>query len=73
MIALEELSGGMKNGTCRKFYPSGELLEEAEWQDNRMHGKYAAYFTSGKAFLECHYVNGQRDGTCLGYYPSGAV
>ncbi|HPJ78908.1 MAG TPA: hypothetical protein P5086_08865 [Prolixibacteraceae bacterium] len=72
-IATEEFSNGRKNGISRKFYTSGELLEESTWTDDLLEGPYRAYFTSGKPFLECRYSKAKRDGHCISYYPSGAT
>jgi antitoxin component YwqK of YwqJK toxin-antitoxin module len=70
-VAEESFSDGLKNGQCRKYYPSGELLELTDWKNNLREGKYQAFFQSGKPFLECMYKNDQRSGRCFSYYPSG--
>ncbi len=72
-IATEEFSHGMKNGISRKFYDSGELLEESAWENDQLEGPYRAFFTSGKPFLECTYHQGRRHGKCTGFYPSGKM
>lgn len=72
-IAEENFLNGKKNGICRKFYPSGQLLEESEWKDDQLDGKYRAFFNNGKPYLECLYKSGQRNGYCISYFPSGSV
>jgi antitoxin component YwqK of YwqJK toxin-antitoxin module len=72
-VSEEEFSDGMKNGTSRVFYPTGEILEEAFWKDDLRNGKYRAYYLSGKPFLECMYENNRRNGFCVTYYPSGTM
>ncbi len=70
-IAEERFSGGLKNGQCRKYYNSGELLEESEWKNNQLEGKYSAYFQSGKPYLQCMYSQNRRNGRCFSYFQSG--
>jgi antitoxin component YwqK of YwqJK toxin-antitoxin module len=70
-ISEEEYVNGMKNGICRKFYPTGELLEESVWKDDRREGKYQAFYQSGKPYLQCMYRNNRRNGRCFSYFPSG--
>ncbi len=71
-IAEENFFDGKKNGISLKYYASGELLEESAWKDDLQDGKYRAFFTSGKPFLECLYSEGKRHGKCVSYYASGA-
>jgi antitoxin component YwqK of YwqJK toxin-antitoxin module len=70
-IAEEHFVKGVKEGMCRKFYPSGELLEVSEWKNNGKEGKYEAFFQSGKPYLQCLFRNNQRNGRCFSYFPSG--
>jgi antitoxin component YwqK of YwqJK toxin-antitoxin module len=70
-ISEEYFSNGSKNGTCRKYYPSGQLLEESEWKDDQPEGIYRAFYPDGKPYLECMYRSGKRYGLCVSYYRSG--
>jgi antitoxin component YwqK of YwqJK toxin-antitoxin module len=70
-ISEESFMNGIKSGICRKFYPTGELLEESLWKENRKEGKYQAFFPTGKPFLQCIFSEGIRNGRCFTYYPSG--
>lgn len=70
-IAEESFVQGLKNGICRKYYPTGELLEESLWKENRKEGKYQAFYPTGKPFLQCMYSADQRNGRCFSYFPSG--
>ena len=70
-IAEEQFVRGKKNGLCHKYYPSGEILESSEWKDDKLEGKYRAFYPSGKPYLECFYSHNQRNGRCFSYFPSG--
>lgn len=72
-IAEEVFIDGRKSGISRKYYLSGELLEESYWKEELREGKYTAFFPSGKPFLQCYYKEGKRNGPCISYFPSGAV
>lgn len=72
-ISEEYFSKGIKNGICRKFYPSGQLLEESEWKDNQPEGNYRAFYPDGRPYLECQYRSGKRHGLCISYYRSGTT
>lgn len=70
-IAEENYTAGSKNGLSRKFYPTGELLEETEWKNDLRDGKYRTFFKNGKPYLECLYRNHARNGYCISYFPTG--
>jgi antitoxin component YwqK of YwqJK toxin-antitoxin module len=70
-VAEEHFINGLKNGLCRKFYSTGEVLEESEWKNNQKEGKYQAFFLSGKPYLQCMFKNDRRNGRCFSYFPSG--
>lgn len=72
-IAEENFTGGFKNGSCRKYYPTGELLEETEWLNGQQAGKSRFFFNDGKPYLEFMYAGGKRNGYCISYFPSGAM
>jgi len=72
-VAEENFSDGSKNGLCRKYYSSGEILELSEWKNNLREGKYQAFYPSGKPFLECMFRNDQRNGRCFSYFLSGNI
>jgi antitoxin component YwqK of YwqJK toxin-antitoxin module len=72
-ISEEYFSNGIKNGTCRKYYLLGQLLEESEWRDGRPEGIYRAFYPDGKPYLECTYRSGKRHGLCISYYRSGTI
>jgi antitoxin component YwqK of YwqJK toxin-antitoxin module len=70
-IAQEQYKNGVKHGVCLKFYDSGELLEEAEWQNGKQEGKYQVLYKSGQPYLQCKFSNNQRNGVCLSFFTNG--
>lgn len=72
-IAEEHFKEGMKNGLSRKYYKTGELLEESTWKEDLLEGPYRAFFPSGKPYLECMYSKNKRNGLCISYYESGGM
>ena len=49
------------------------MLEESNWQNDKLNGIYRSYFQDGKTLLECNYLAGQRNGTFKTWFPNGQV
>jgi antitoxin component YwqK of YwqJK toxin-antitoxin module len=73
VVSTETYRNGQKNGTSKRFYKTGELLEESNWQNNKLNGIYRSYFQDGKTLLECNYLVGQRNGAFKTWFPNGQV
>ncbi len=73
VVSTEIYVDGQKNGISKRFYKTGELLEESNWKNDKLHGIYRTYFQDGKAFLECNYSEGHRNGTFKTWFPNGAI
>lgn len=71
VVSTETYVNGQKNGTSKRFYKTGELLEESNWQNDKLNGIYRTYFQDGKAFLECTYTEGLRNGTFKTWFANG--
>jgi len=65
MISTEECKDGDKHGISRKYYPTGELLEEAEWVKGKQDGRYQVFFQNGQPYMQCKFSDGKRNGLCL--------
>jgi antitoxin component YwqK of YwqJK toxin-antitoxin module len=72
-ISEEEFHCGTKHGVSRRFYPTGELLEESEWQNGRQEGSYSVFFKNGSPYLQCKFSDGSRNGLCLSYFQNGRI
>jgi len=71
VVSTETYLDGQKNGISKRFYKTGELLEESNWQNDKLNGIYRTYFQDGKAFLECNYSQGLRHGAFKTWFPNG--
>ena len=72
-VSEEMYADGVKQGTSRTFYPTGEVLEETEWHNGQQHGNHRVFFTNGQPYMQCRYSNGKRNGLCLSYFQNGRV
>jgi len=73
VVSTETYLNGLKNGAGKRFYKTGELLEESNWQNDKLNGIYRTYFQDGKTFLECTYTEGLRNGTFKTWFPNGTL
>ena len=72
-IAEEQFKNGDKHGICRKFFDTGELLEEAEWEFGKQEGKYQVFYKNGIPYMQCKFNNNMRNGLCLSYFQNGKL
>jgi antitoxin component YwqK of YwqJK toxin-antitoxin module len=70
IVATETYQDGKKNGISKRFYQTGELLEESNWRNDRLNGIYRTYFQNGKPYLECNYSEGLRNGVFVIWFPN---
>jgi antitoxin component YwqK of YwqJK toxin-antitoxin module len=70
-VAEENYHSGLLDGLSRKYYDTGELLEETEWEEGKQEGNYRVFFKSGKPYLQCKMSNNQRNGLCISYFENG--
>jgi len=73
IVSTETYLNGLKSGIRKRFYSSGELLEESNWQNDQLNGIYRSYFQDGKPNLECNYTDGHRNGKFQTWMPGGAL
>lgn len=70
VVSTETYLNGLKNGISKRYYQTGELLEESHWLNDRLHGIYRTYFQDGKPYLECNYSEGRRNGVFVLWFPN---
>jgi antitoxin component YwqK of YwqJK toxin-antitoxin module len=73
VMSTETYVNGQKNGISKRFYKTGELLEESNWQNDQLNGIYRSYFQDGNPLLECIYSSGQRNGAFKTWFPGGQL
>lgn len=73
VVLTETYQNGQKNGMSKRYYKTGELLEESNWIQDKLNGIYRSYFQDGKPFLECRYMEGKRNGIFKSWFPNGIL
>jgi len=71
VVSTETYVNGLKDGLCKRFYTTRELLEESIWHMDKLNGLYRTYFQDGKIYLECNYSEGKRNGKFTTNYLNG--
>jgi antitoxin component YwqK of YwqJK toxin-antitoxin module len=73
IVSTETFSEGRKSGLSKRYYPTGELVEEAYWKNDLLDGLYRTFLPNGNPVFECKYSNGQRNGVFRTWYPNQIV
>lgn len=73
IVSTENYLNGQKNGISKRWYKTGELLEESNWKDDKQNGLYRWYYQRGQLYLECNYLNGKRNGLYTNFFDDGSV
>ncbi len=73
VVSTETYLDDQKNGLSKRYYKTGELLEEINWQNDKLHGIYRSYFQDGKSYLICNYSEGRRNGKFEIWFPNGIL
>lgn len=61
---------GIKNGKQLEFDFRRQVIEEATWVNNKLHGKTGSY-KFGRPIVEAYYVDGQMHGPYRKYFETG--
>ena len=51
-----------KNGKYLEYYDSGQLKEETDYLNGKLHGKWLLYHESGQLWIECNYIDDKKHG-----------
>lgn len=62
-----------KQGRYQAFYPSGELLEESNYESDTLDGLRTLYYQNGNPQYQENYQMGQFHGTFKAFHENGAV
>lgn len=73
LISIENYTDGLKTGVSKRYYQTGELLDETTWLNNLQEGLYRAYDKQGNKYIECMYRNGKINGWYVSFYPNGGM
>lgn len=67
---ITHYSHGLKEGLCASFDLSGQVMQEAWYRSNRLHGSLFKRDPDQKEWI-IHYVNGQKTGSCEHFFNDG--
>lgn len=70
-IADEFYVKGQKHGVARRYYETGEILEESHWESGSQTGNYQLFLTNGKPYLQCKFSHNKRNGIFLTFHENG--
>ena len=73
VVSRDNYLNGLKNGLSKRFFKTGELLEESFWKENKPEGIYRSYFQDGQPYLECKYSQGELNGAFKTWFPDGTL
>lgn len=62
---------GIKDGHLQAYSDSGELIEEANYEKDTLHGKRVLYFQEGGKQIVEHYIKGKFHGPYFTFFPDG--
>jgi len=64
-VSEERYKNGVKNGVSKKYYQSGEVMEEIDWVNGKKEGNYEVYYKTGEPYFQCEMHQDQRHGNCI--------
>ena len=63
----------LRHGSYEAFYPSGKLMERAEYKEGRLDGLRQVYLESGALELEESWKKGKFEGDYIVYFQDGSI
>ena len=67
------LKGGKYDGPYRLVSEEGWPLQQATYENSRLHGKLERFYDNGSKKAEANYFHGRVHGPAVEYHPNGAV
>lgn len=72
IVMEENYNKGKKQGISKVYDQNGKiLLEECNWSNNKKHGRYTSYYTTGSIRIKMYYNQGIMHGLFENYYENG--
>ena len=62
-----------KKSIVKRFYPSGQLMNETEYKDGQQDGIYKEYYEDGRLKMYQEYKDGKAHGLYLKYHPNDTI
>lgn len=69
----EPYLNGKLHGTATSYYPSGEVSEEIQWDQDQKEGPWKQYYVDGSLRLESNYEGNRLEGTYKVFYPDSSL
>ena len=60
-----------KNGVVETYYDNGQLMERANYKDDKLNGLREEWYVNGQQWSRGNYKNGKRDGLCETWHSDG--
>jgi len=73
LLSEESYASGLKNGSSKTFYSSGNVAELIIYIGGRKNGEWIQYYDDGKLKFKGGYLNDEKEGAFTAYYPSGKI
>lgn len=73
LLVEEQYDKGKLNGTSKKYYPSGSVVEVKNFKNGQLHGEWNWYYEDGKPRMKANNLNDKRSGDFIIYYPDGKI
>jgi antitoxin component YwqK of YwqJK toxin-antitoxin module len=73
IVSEEQFKKDLKHGISKKYYNSGELMEEIDWVNGKQEGSYQIFYKDGKPYMQCKMKQDQRHGLCLIHSSKGKL
>ena len=64
---------GLKQGSFKRFYASGNIEAEANYKDGKLDGAYKHYYENGNIIMECTYKDRKLEGVFKKYNRDGSL
>lgn len=71
-VGEETFLHGVKNGIARRYYNTGEVMEETSWVNGKETGNHQVFLKSGEPYFKCKMKEDERDGLFIIYFENGA-
>ncbi len=68
-----ELKNGIRDGVATFYHPAGQIMQQAEFRNGVLEGRYLEKAADGKTIAEHVYTKGQRPAVVTEYYPKKQV
>jgi antitoxin component YwqK of YwqJK toxin-antitoxin module len=73
LISEENYINGLKNGSAKVYYPTGQIAEDKTWKMGKLNGPCKKYFENGQLKYTGQFIDDKVEGKAVYYFASGKV